>query len=291
MNRICAHRTKVQVSIKQNKLDTPSKKQSKMNRHMYTMYKALPPLIFACKYGTLDEVRALLADPANDPTESDEHSAILAVMDGDRADILKLLLADGRANPMFASGLPLTMAIQRNSVACAHALLDDPRVDPSVNENYAIICAARGNQLEIAKRLLTYPAVDPSVSDNNPILMASYHDYYEMAKLLMKDSRVNPAANNNAAVRTAVYWGHEAIMMLMLYDPRVDPSANDNELIRLAVKQDEPDIIRRLLLWPSVLEGNLPLEEMEGAEYVASMQKEARKIALLTRPHLVATDD
>jgi hypothetical protein len=75
-----------------------------------------------------------------------------------------------------------------------------------------------------------------------------------------------------------VYWGYDAVLDALLADPRVDPSAEDNALIRLAVKQTEPDCIRRLLWCPRVLEGNLPLEEMDGADHIAEMQKLTRSM-------------
>ena len=148
------------------------------------------PFVRACSMPSSDTVRTLLADPSTNPASHASFAIYNIMSHYDNADVMKLVLADGRADPMVNDGYALVMAILLNRVKCAHALLDDPRVDPSVRDNRALLLAVRNGHLDIVERLLADPRVDPSSNNNQCIRSAMIRGHLEIAERLVSDRRV-----------------------------------------------------------------------------------------------------
>ena len=100
--------------------------------------------IRACEDGNLERVKELLAKGV-DPLYNDNY-AIQQTSQYDHTKIVKMLLADPRA---------------------------DPRVDPSDDDNYAIRHSIRKDHIEILKLLLQDQRIDASADNNIAIKLAS----------------------------------------------------------------------------------------------------------------------
>ncbi len=175
---------------------------------------------------------------------------------------IKVLLADGRADPSENNTDIIQWASAGGHTDIVKLLLSDPRVDPSAKNNAAIKESSEYDHKDIVKLLLADPRVDPSAEDNYAIRLASSHGHTEIVKLLLTDSRVDPSdtersiddsdVENNEAIIDASFNGHTEVVKLLLADPRVDPSANNNKAIQLASNYGYKDIVKLLLADPRV---------------------------------------
>lgn len=260
--------------------------QNKMNSSRMSITKTKTPFLYACKYDHIDVVRTLLAYPVIDPAEGNSTALFIAV-EQNSSKLLKLLLADGRADPMVAGGALIGKALATGNHIIVDSLLKDPRVlipnDISLLVT-AIICKY-DRDYGFLENLLAH--IDPTANDNIALFTAIGHHHEDALSLLLADPRINPAHNDNAALRYAIEVCNDDALHMMLKDPRVVPSADDNALIKIATLHmsvqhwsnllcdDRRRCMGRLLLEPCVVAGDLPLNKMGGIEAVRKMQAEA----------------
>jgi ankyrin repeat protein len=102
---------------------------------------------YACVQGFIDVIKLLLANGA-DPTAFENEAIRLACTDG-LANVVEMLLQDGRADPKHA----LEFACVNGHTKVVSLLLQDGRVDPTENNDYAIKIAATD---KIKERLIAY---------------------------------------------------------------------------------------------------------------------------------------
>ena len=172
-----------------------------------------------CLGGTAEDVRHLLAISLINPVPENHILASVASSAG-RGDVVRVLLEDGRMDPMFNNGSPLRQAIYWHCHSSVRALLADPRVDPGAIAT-SIVWAAECNELELLERLLADPRIDPSVNNNEAIVESSRKGHIAIVKRLLADPRVDPTVHNNYALGAARYSAEKELEALLLADPRV----------------------------------------------------------------------
>lgn len=151
------------------------------------------PLANACDQNRPDVTSFLLKQLGVDPTLHSNWALTTAIAHKN-VECVKLLLEDGRADPMAHDGFYLMASIVNGPhEELVHTLLDDPRVDPSVKDNKALAWAVRYGSESIVKRLLADPRVDPSACNNRCIKLAHIHNFDNIVKLLLADPRVQMA--------------------------------------------------------------------------------------------------
>lgn len=259
-----------------------------MNPSKMSITKTKTPFLFACKYGTLDEVRTLLADPVIDPAEGNSTALFIAV-EQNSPELLKLLLEDGRADPMVSDGALIGKALATGNMKLVTLLIDDPRVViPNDSSLLATVIACHyESEYGILETLIDH--IDPSGDDNAALFAAICYANDDALTTLLADPRVNPAHNDNASLRYAIESGNDEALHRLLSDPRVIPSSDDNALIKIAMLQvyqqdwssllydDRCRCVGRLLMEPRVVTGTLPLKKLGGIEAVKKMQADAHR--------------
>ncbi|KKK50667.1 hypothetical protein LCGC14_3122730, partial [marine sediment metagenome] len=76
-------------------------------------------------------------------------------------DVVRMLLADGRANPADERNRPFRCCVRRGQAAVLALLLADGRVDPTANDNYAVRISVENEHTEVVRLLLTDTRVVP----------------------------------------------------------------------------------------------------------------------------------
>ncbi len=151
---------------------------------------------------------------------ADNNDGFRSAVAHDRISIVKLLLADGRADPSeaFLAGWNVRYCPTWKMMG---VLLSDPRVDPSIRESRAL-------QLTLRRRRGQTRARE------------------RVALMLLKDGRCDPSVRDNIAIRNAAWLGYANVVEALLKDPRVDPRAGDNEAIVNATKRGHTQIVDML---------------------------------------------
>ena len=246
-------------------------------RSTISLFQGYPVFWAACE-GHADVVRAMLEGyPEVDPSVSGNCALKDAAYRG-FADVVGVLLTDGRVDPMDASVYDCTaleLAVVGGHVDVVRVLLDDVRVDPGVS-NRALSMAAMSGFAEIVGLFLAHPRVVLGDADEHTLCLdvvrllmedpefespsshcgglhqAAEHGYLDAIPLLLDHPAVDPAGDTNHAIRQAAEKGHTAIVSLLLSDPRVDPSDFGNMALLQAVEEGHTDIVRLLLSDPRV---------------------------------------
>lgn len=110
----------------------------------------------AAKTGNVETLVSLM----DDPRVNLESALSIAARRG-QVRVVRLLLADGRADPAAYRNSPLSNAARNGHIWVVRALMADSRVDPSFDDDYAIQCAAKENHLHVVRLLLQDPRVNP----------------------------------------------------------------------------------------------------------------------------------
>lgn len=191
-------------------------------------------------------VRLLLKRPDVDPTLGNILSA--ASRHGYNYEIVRVLLEDGRANPMKDDGQALFSAVEHGREKNLALLLADSRVDPTVGDG----------------ALLTH---------------AVNHRQAACVRLLLKDGRVDPNSQGGAALISAIQGGQTEIAILLLSDERTDTSRDDNSALTEAIQASDAEVVDKLLDNPSVFEelsqDDLLLAQEVGELEVISLVRDA----------------
>lgn len=193
---------------------------------------------------------------------------IASAGEGD-ADLIRLLLEDGRCDPSMKHNSPFLFACWSGNIDAVTLLMNDERVDvddavPIMlgqhNVN-AIDAAILGNRPEVLRLLLRDGRCDPAEDNNVALLDACKRGLYECAKILLADRRVNPVLPDpDDDVEDRFPWlikackrGHVQIVRLLLDDARVQSwlmegyFANNDDVVILAIENDHPDVLEVLL--------------------------------------------
>jgi hypothetical protein len=204
------------------------------------VYKNLA-IRLASSNGYADIVEVLLQDGRADPT-TNENDAIEAASRNGHADVVSLLLRDGRADPTTNENESIGLASGNGHIKVVKVLLQDGRVDPTDVKNYAIRSASELGHADVVSLLLRDGRADPTVDDNWPIRAASKNGHTDVVKVLIQDRRVDPTANENAPIEVASQNGYIDIVKVLLQDGRVDPTANE-WAIKNAATQEIKDML------------------------------------------------
>ena len=222
--------------------------------------------IAAIKGGHIDTLSLLLADPVQyfdsmplyyAATSGNPHivklllsvreikgfdDALLVASEKGFADVVKLLLVDGRANPKYRdthnsyyntnpayrSSKPhyvydsLQIASQNGHTDVVNLLLRDGRADPTARKYRAIILAHDKHQYPTLERLLLDSRIDPIIKLNMGLIIASFYGQADRVRSLLADSRTNPSTGHNEALRHAIDRGHSSVVQLLSEDGRLD---------------------------------------------------------------------
>lgn len=127
-------------------------------------------------------VTSVLLEVGYDPTANDNKAITLACTHG-RTDVVRLLLADGRANPGVQESYPFALACN-HSVELIHLLLSDERVDPGACDNRAIRVAASWGSVDVVRLLLSDKRVNAKAADNDALQRARHLGRTEIVQLL-----------------------------------------------------------------------------------------------------------
>jgi hypothetical protein len=133
-------------------------------------------LLHAASHGMTDVLRALLADGRANPCANNDCAVRAAGYTG-HIGVMRVLLADGRANPAAVSSESLVAAAEAGHTQVVYALLADGRADPTVGGSCALGYAARGDHAEVVAALLADGRVDPAAAGRPPHPSASPFRY------------------------------------------------------------------------------------------------------------------
>jgi hypothetical protein len=158
----------------------------------------------AVREGNVGVVRALLAAPARGRARARRcrlSDALSVAAEHGYADVMCLLLADGRADPTESM---LRSAVVGHRPAVVQLLLQDGRVDPAAQNGAALWLAARCENSHAFRLLLADGRVDPM----HALGSAACFFTAEMTRLLLADGRTDPRrwVRGSRALRPAARW-------------------------------------------------------------------------------------
>jgi len=202
----------------------------------------------ACIRGNVEAVRMLLGRV--DPT-TDDNVCLRGVANApeilESPEIVRLLLADGRADPTSKNNFAIRTASERGHKGIVRLLLADGRADPTVNNYISIRTALTIRYTEIVCLLLADKRIDPTFDNNWCLRTASEKGYTEVVRVLLADERTDPTASKHKSICAASQHGHTEIVRLLLADGRTNPSIGKNTPLYLAVHGNFIEIVRMLL--------------------------------------------
>jgi hypothetical protein len=201
--------------------------------------------IQAAENDDLINVKEALKNGA-DPRVKDNWAIRVASSNG-HADIVEVLLQDGRADPTAYDNDAIQWASSHGHADVVKLLLQDGRADPTADNNLAIRSASKNGHVDVVKLLLQDGRADPRAQNNYALRWACNYRYIKVLEALLQDGRADPTANNNDALETASRNGHADVVKVLLQDKRVDPTANDNIAIYLAKENGHSDVVELLL--------------------------------------------
>ena len=207
-------------------------------------------LYVSCFKGYLEVLRHLLDVPETDSPLNFNCTFYLAVgLEQGIAEVVRLLLEDGRADPAAKEIDTLYLACSGGHKSVLSLLLKDGRVDPTVAIPVIISNLSREMNLEIVEVLLADPRVRKLSIEDDLLSTACNERDTGLVRLLMKDGRANPTAHNNSAIRVVSRYGDPETARLLLSDRRVD-SALVQEAIEWAQETGNSEVARSLLYHP-----------------------------------------
>jgi len=161
-------------------------------------------------------------------------------------EMTRLLLKDGRANPLSYDNLALRAAANWGDVQIVKLLLQDGRVLVPKELDTALFLAAMTNgegQIEVMQLLLDSGANPQRDEENSAIRFVASAG---AARLLLQDGRVDPTVNNNYALKHAARTGKTDVLLVLLQDPRVRSESNYFLALKIALQEGESETVRSL---------------------------------------------
>lgn len=203
----------------------------------------------ACELGHSETVEILLRNSKVNPFSVVKPGWVIAIKK-DQDKVFEMILKDDRVNnlpPDFLKNRLLESVSKENASKIVKVLLADSRINPSYASNSAFYTTCVNGYVESVEAFLECERFVLS-KDYSFILSASAEKgHSEVVKLLLKDGRLNPGWKSNMAIWKAANNGDTAIVELLLADPRVDPSDHDNMAIIAALICGHIDIVKLLL--------------------------------------------
>ncbi|CAH6420885.1 Hypothetical protein POVR2_LOCUS285 [uncultured virus] len=144
--------------------------------------------------------------------------------------IVEMLLANNRLNTDRIQGCMYQVCIGQDNADIIDLLLRDGRIDPTSNRTRVLIDAVSAGKFNIVARLLQDPRVDPNARRGEPLRQACLSGYTNIVKLLLSDPRTDPTIDDYCALITSAGIGREAETKLLLADKRVLDSMKHQEL-------------------------------------------------------------
>jgi ankyrin repeat protein len=136
---------------------------------------------------------------------SDDH--IEEACQNGKADVVRVLLADGRANPAAEKNYAFSEAVEKNYIEIVAMLLLDKRADPRVG----FYTACKKGHIEIVRLLLNDSRVDATVGDNQAIKIASRNGHLLVVSLLT----LVRGTDLHAALKSAIDANQNEIVTLL----------------------------------------------------------------------------
>jgi hypothetical protein len=172
-----------------------------------------------------------------------------------RALSVQWLLAIAHVDPTFAEWMPcedgrcdaIYLSSSRGHAAVVRLLLADGRADPAARNNDAIVCSSANGHAAVVRLLLEDGRADPAALGSLSIHQSVHHCHADVVRLLLADGRADPTADDDYALRESSARGYASVLQLLLEDGRADPTAQKNEAIRVSSKNGHPEVVRLLL--------------------------------------------
>ena len=135
--------------------------------------------------------------------------------------IIKLLLQNDDLDADYDDAL--YQASEYGNAEIVLLLLKDGRAYPAARDSYAVRVASAHGHLQIVVRLLADGRADPAARDSYALRMASARGYYRVVVCLLEDGRSDPSAIDGEPLRQARLYGHDDVarVLQMHIDGRV----------------------------------------------------------------------
>lgn len=118
-------------------------------------------------------------------------SLLMQAIAQNRIELVKIILEDGRVDPIFNWSRPLRIAVYNGQEEIVEMLLKDNRSDPSSLKNEAIRHASEKGYANIVRMLLQDPLVDSTINNNEPLRLAQENGHQDVVDILLEDKRMN----------------------------------------------------------------------------------------------------
>jgi ankyrin repeat protein len=186
-------------------------------RHIETLRATFHQAVYA---GDIDAIRRLLKHSDIDPAQM-HRRYLLSTHAKNRAQVLELVLHDGRYDITEGDNIAFRMYCEDNELECVRLLLKDPRVDPRASDFEALYTAISYNRMEFVQLFFSenlicdkdyQRALETALSNHHIDMVRMFYaradittkwvlqtigNYPEIAQLLISDLRFNPQAENN----------------------------------------------------------------------------------------------
>lgn len=179
-------------------------------------------LVQAATKGHAEVVRLLLQDGRVDPSDKSNASICLACQGG-HGEVVRILLQDPRVVPHDTC---LVEASKNGYADVVALLLADGRPDPASSGQSAIRKAVSYGRTEVTRLLLQDKRVDPTTHYNDPMRTACFNGNADILRLLLQDPRVDPTAEDNHVIKSTSRNTCTKCLLLLLEDGRADPVAS-----------------------------------------------------------------
>ncbi len=201
---------------------------------------ALQEAFYQAVYGGFTEIMQGLLEKADvDPVQM-HRRYLLSTHAKNRAEVLKLLLDDGRYDITESDNIAFRMYCEDNEIECVQILLRDPRVDPRANDFEALYTAISYNRMELVQLFFS----------ENLICDKDHHRAFETA---LSNHHIDMVRLFYARADITTKWvlqtigNYPEIAQLLISDPRFDPQAENNWYLKWATKHEFDRLITVLV--------------------------------------------
>lgn len=204
-----------------------------------------------------------------------------------RAQVVKLLLEDGRADPAAKDSLCIQETMNPCNLEILKLLLVDGRADPSCEDNCLLRWACQEGHIEIVSLSLKDPRVFPTRKMYQEVLWHKSPQQGEIVRLLLQDERFDPT---QFSLKYLQYDCLAWVEIMLDYYARLhadtvtdaegtaldvtdaegttldvshNPSRNKNELLRWSLKQGDVAAVKLLLEVPVICAALSLRQQME----------------------------
>lgn len=198
--------------------------------------------------GHADIVRVLLRDGRADPSASN-NAALVGAIKRDHIDVVRELLADDRVDPTAGERVrsPLHLALNDGTTEVLLEVLRHPRALLNKQNNALMFRnVIELRRIDAVKAMLADARFDPNQSGLAFLIIAFEKNSPEAFQALLDDGRVDP--NKPPALKAACSLPRRsAFVRMLLADKRVDPAVVANDRLLSAVKLSDAETVQLLL--------------------------------------------